>query len=65
MDAPRLTLDPVPPADRTGNLRFPVPLQGLRHAELHLPPDLTAGDVARIVALLETLVPPPADPPPV
>ena len=62
MTEPRMTLDPVPPEDRQGLIRYPIPLQGLRHAVLALPRDLTRGDVSRMVTLLETLVVP--DPPP-
>jgi hypothetical protein len=59
MPEPRLTLDPVPLDERHGLTRYPVPLQGLRTALLLLPADLTAGDAARIIGVLETLIPAP------
>ena len=61
MDA-RITLDRVPPEDRTGLVRYPVPLKGQRVAQLHLPPDLTRGDVTRLIGMLTALEVTPDDP---
>ena len=62
MDDLRLALDPIAPEDRTGLVRYPVPLQGLRVAQLHLPSDLTHGDVTRLIAMLTALEVAPDDP---
>ena len=46
---PRLTLAPVPTDDRTGLVRYPVPLDGVRVAVLQLPATLRPSDIERLV----------------
>ncbi len=41
----------------SGLVNYPCPLGGLRSASLFLPSDLTAADVRRIIAMLQTLAP--------
>jgi hypothetical protein len=51
----RLTLDPIPPSERAGLVRYPVPLDGGIWAVLMLPAEITKADVARIERLLALL----------